>query len=70
VTLALAQFYYGSGLIFLPEEINIPALIFDIFTFTILNPAVFLIPGIGLFLGLNGRRAEPKARSVGDLEKG
>jgi transcriptional regulator with XRE-family HTH domain len=63
--LALILFYYGSVLIFLHNETNIPELIFDMFNFTLLNPAIFLLPGTLLFLGLNGERAEKKAGASG-----
>ncbi len=58
----LLLFHYGLGLIYLRENIDIPGLIFNyqIYLFRH-DPVVFLIPGIGLFLGLNGRRTERTA---------
>lgn len=52
--------HYAAGVLYLRDG-ELPWLVFDYQIFFLKNRAIFLIPGIGLFLGLNGRRTEPKA---------
>lgn len=65
VVTAYLLFHYGAGIIYMRENIELPGLIFYYQIYFITHaPVVFLIPGIGLFLGLNGRRSEPKTTST------
>jgi|GEM_PF-1549083 len=56
VALAFLLFYYAMGIIY--HGGNLPEAIYHFEVFVDNNPAFFLVPGIGLFLGLNGLKTE------------
>ena len=61
-TLSVILFYYILTIIFefATDGIIISDFSWYSYLYIMANPPIFLLPGIGLFFGLNGRRAEAK----------
>ena len=55
VVVTYVLIHYAVGVLYLRDG-ELPWLVFDYLFFFLNNRALFLIPGIGLFLGLNGQR--------------